>query len=232
MKKKILFAMALMMMSLATIPAFAQNDADAQKKAEAQKKADESIRKKAAGWVESLQLNDAAKEGRVTEVIFTHLKAIRDWHNAHNGMIPAGSINPTTGKKLSNVEREIIADSGQPASIRQALLDGLNADLTPEQVEQILDKYTVGKVAFTLKAYKEIVPDMSAEDEKYITDNLKEARLMSIDYKNMRAISGIFEIYKTKNEQYFTKTGREWRQIYSAYVKKLREQKEAEKKKN
>jgi hypothetical protein len=178
--------------------------------------------KKATQWVASLNLNDVAKQQRVTNVIATHLQAIADWHNAHLNLIPDGSINPLTGKKLSAVDRQIIADSGQPASIRQALLDGLNADLSPEQVEQILDLYTIGKVAFTMKAYREIVPDMSAEDEAVLMNNLKEARLMAIDYKNMKAISGIFEIFKTKNEQYFTQTGRDWRTIYKAYVEKLK----------
>ncbi|MBP5277035.1 MAG: DUF3826 domain-containing protein [Prevotella sp.] len=191
---------------------------------------DEGSLKKAAGWAKNLNLNDAAKEERVTKVIATHLAAIRDWHNSHGNMIPDGAINPTTGKKLSAMDRSVIADSSQPASIRQALLDGLNADLTPEQVEQVLDMYTIGKVAFTFKAYKEVCPTMTAEDEKVILDNLKQARLMAVDYKNMKQISAIFEIFKTKNEQYFTNTGRDWRTMYSAYVKKLKAQKEAEQK--
>ncbi|MBR1400193.1 MAG: DUF3826 domain-containing protein [Prevotella sp.] len=192
---------------------------------------DEGSMKKATGWVTSLQLNDKAKEERLIRVIATHLVAIRDWHNDHGNMIPDGAINPLTGKKLSSLDRMVIADSSQPASIRQALLDGLNADLTPEQVEQVLDLYTVGKVAFTMKAYKEMVPDMTAEDEAVLTKNLKEARLMAVDYKNMKEISAIFEIFKTKNEQYFTNSGRDWRTMYSAYVKKLKAQKEAEKNK-
>ncbi len=191
---------------------------------------DEGSLKKATGWVANLKLNDQAKEERLTKVIATHLAAIREWHNTHGNMIPDGAVNPTTGKKLSAMDRMVIADSSQPASIRQALLDGLNADLTPEQVEQVLDMYTVGKVAFTMKAYKEIVPDMTAEDEKVLMDNLKQARLMAIDYKNMKQISAIFEIFKTKNEQYFTNSGRDWRTMYSAYVKKLKTQKEAEQK--
>ncbi len=191
---------------------------------------DEGSMKKATGWVNSLNLNDKAKEERVTKVIATHLAAIRDWHNTHGNMVPDGAINPTTGKKLSALDRMVIADSSQPASIRQALLDGLNADLTPEQVEQVLDMYTIGKVAFTMKAYKEVVPDMTKEDEEYILNNLKEARLIAVDYKNMKAISAIFEIYKTKNEQYFTKSGRDWHTMYGAYVKKLKAQKEAEQK--
>lgn len=191
---------------------------------------DEGSLKKATGWVANLKLNDQAKEERLTKVIATHLAAIREWHNTHGNMIPDGAINPTTGKKLSAMDRSVIADSSQPASIRQALLDGLNADLTPEQVEQVLDMYTVGKVAFTMKAYKEVVPDMTAEDEKVLMDNLKQARLMAIDYKNMKQISAIFEIFKTKNEQYFTNSGRDWRTMYRAYSNKLKAQKEAQQK--
>lgn len=185
----------------------------------------EGSMKKATGWVEKLQLNDKSKEERIIQIIATHLTAISDWHNAHADMIPDGAINPQTGKKLSALERQVIADSSQPSSIRQTLLDGLNADLTPGQVEQVLDFYTVGKVAFTMKAYKEIVPDMTAEDETFLMNNLKEARLMAVDYKNMKEISAIFEIFKTKNEQYFTNSGRDWRTMYSVYVKALKERK-------
>ncbi len=186
---------------------------------------DEGSMKKATGWVSNLNLNDKAKEERVINIIAKHLSAIRDWHNTHTDMIPDGAINPQTGKKLSALDRMVIADSSQPKSIRQELLDGLNAELTPEQVEQVLDLYTVGKVAFTMKAYKEIVPDMTAEDETVLMNNLKEARLMAIDYKNMKEISAIFEIFKTKNEQHFTNSGREWRTIYKNYVKRIKEQK-------
>lgn len=186
---------------------------------------DEGSMKKAAGWVSELQLGDKAKEERVTQVIAKHLSAIREWHNEHANMIPDGAINPQTGNKLSALDRQVIADSSQPASIRQELLDGLNAELTPAQVEQVLDLYTVGKVAFTMKAYKEIVPDMTAEDEAFVMNNLKEARLMAIDYKNMKEISAIFEIFKTKNEQYFTNSGRDWRTMYREYVQKMKSKK-------
>ncbi len=183
---------------------------------------DEGSMKKAAGWVASLQLKDNDKESRLTNTIAKHLAAIRDWHNTHDNMIPDGAINPETGKKLSALHRMMIADSAQPDSIRQQLLDGLNAELTPDQVEQVLDLYTVGKVAFTMKAYREIVPDMTADDETVLMNNLKEARLMAIDYKNMKEISAIFEIYKTKNEQYFTNSGRDWRTMYRNYVHRIK----------
>ena len=69
---------------------------------------DEGSLKKATGWVANLKLNDQAKEERLTKVIATHLAAIREWHNTHGNMIPDGAINPTTGKKLSAMDRSVI----------------------------------------------------------------------------------------------------------------------------
>lgn len=185
---------------------------------EAKTKSDEDQEKKAAEWVASLQLNDAAKEDRVKELIAIHLKTIRDWHNGHPfTTVPAG-INPATGKPLSELDRQIIANSAMPASVHQNLMRGLRGELTEEQVEAILDRYTVGKVAFTLKGYKAIVPDLTAKEETFILANLKEAREQAIDFKNMKQISAIFEIYKTKCEQYLNANGRNWRALYKAYT--------------
>ena len=99
------------------------------------------------------------------------------------------------------------------------------ARLTEEQVEQILDKYTVGKVAFTLKGYQAIVPDMTEEETAFVLEQLKLAREQAIDYKNMKQISAIFEIYKTKCEQYFNEHGRNWRQMFKDYVNKRKAEK-------
>src|SRR5688572_15140747 len=92
-------------------PATLGSDDAAAKSAAARAKSDAEQEKKAAEWVGSLKLADAAKEGRVTEVITTHLKTIRDWHNEHPyTTVPAG-INPVTGKPLSQLDRQMIATS-------------------------------------------------------------------------------------------------------------------------
>ena len=76
-----------------------QNDANTNARIispDAKAKSDADQEKKAAEWVTSLTLNDAAKETRLKEVIATHLKTIRDWHNEHPfTTVPAG-INPVT----------------------------------------------------------------------------------------------------------------------------------------
>lgn len=190
-------------------------------------KSDADQDNKAAEWVASLTLNDAAKEARIRKVIATHLKSIRDWHNEHPfTTVPAG-INPLTGNKLTELDRQIIANSAIPETVHKNLMDGLQKELTDTQVEAILDKHTVGKVAFTLNGYKAIVPNLTGEEEATLLKNLKLAREQAMDYKNMNQISAIFEIYKTKNEQYLNSNGRSWKQMYKDYTNKIKAEKAA-----
>ena len=226
MKKLKVFA--ILLVSFLAFSATSQTTADVQKANEAKIKSDEDVVKKAGEWVTSLNLNDAAKEARVKDVVITHLKAIRDWHNEHPfTTVPAG-INPVTGNKLSDLDRQVIANSAMPRSIHENLMSGLRKDLTEEQVELILDKYTIGKVAFTLNGYRSIVPNLTAKEEAEILKNLKQAREQAVDYKNMNQVSAIFEIYKTKNEQYLNNNGRNWREMYKAYTDAVKAKKAAD----
>jgi hypothetical protein len=230
-KVNIIVAMAMAGCML-TASSIAQNQTGATTtttSTESKAKSDEGVDAKAAEWVASLNLNDTAKAGRLKDVIATHLKTIRDWHNEHPPTtVPAG-INPVTGNKLSDLDRQVIANSAMPKTVHENLMTGLRKDLTEEQVEAILDKYTIGKVAFTMKAYKEIVPNMTEKEESTILGYLKQAREQAIDYKNMNQISAIFEIYKTKSEQYLNSNGRSWRQMYKEYTDAIKAKKAADK---
>jgi hypothetical protein len=200
-------------------------------KEEADVKANAELGKKAAEWTVELHLTDPLKEKNVREAIATHLIAVRDWNNEHPfTTVPAG-INPATGNRLSELDRQVIANSAMPASVHEKLMTALRNNLSAEQVEAVLDKYTIGKVGFTLKGYQAIVTDLTKEEEAKITEYLKQAREQAIDYKSMKQISAIFEIYKTKCEQYLNSNGRNWRQLFKAYVDKVKTQKEAEQQK-
>lgn len=182
----------------------------------------EEILEKTSSWAKELNLENFEKESNVANAIATHLIEVRDWHNSHPyTTVPAG-INPKTGEPLSDLDRSIIADSAMPKSVHDTLMATLKANLTEAQIETILDKYTIGKVAFTMKAYREIVTDMTPEEDAELLKNLKEAREIAIGFKSMKQISAIFEIYKTKNEQYLNSNGRSWRQLYKDYVKRIR----------
>ncbi|WP_293901366.1 MULTISPECIES: DUF3826 domain-containing protein [unclassified Sphingobacterium] len=186
--------------------------------------------KKSQEWIAELKLANPAKEEKIKSLIFSHLIAVKEWHNSHPfSTVPAG-INPYTGEKLSDMDRSIIADSAQPDSIHNNLMAGLRQELEEQQVAFILDKYTIGKVDFTLKGYKAIVPDLTAVEEQTIRKNLEEAREKAIDYKGIKQVSAIFEIYKNKCEAYLNANGRNWRQLFKDYVAKVKAEKEKQQK--
>jgi len=190
---------------------------------------DTALENKASAWAAALQLNDNAKTKKIQEAILTHLTAVKDWHNNNAFTLVPEGINPATGNKFSELDRQVIICSTKPKSVHDNLMLVLKAELDSAQVEMILDKYTVGKVAFTLGGYKAIVPDLTAKEETEILKNLKQAREQAIDYKSMKEISAIFEIYKTKCEQYLNNNSRNWRQLYKTYTDKIKAEKEAAK---
>lgn len=194
---------------------------------ERQMRSDEGLDKKAAEWIGKLELNDSQKEQRLTKVVATHLKEVRDWHNAHPVSTVPDGIEPNRGVKMNTIEREVIAASAKPDSIHRRLMEGLRSDLSEEQVEQVLDLYTVDKVEFTMNGYRSIVPDLTADDEAELYKLLKQAREQAVDYKSMKQISQIFDIYKTKCEMYFYQTNRNWKAMYKAYTDKRKAEKAA-----
>src|SRR5579864_4417527 len=98
------YAMALFL--LVPVVGSAQSDSTKFQSADTIAKANAELEKKAADWTAELKLADATKEKRVAAAIATHLKAIRDWNNEHPfTTVPAG-INPATGNKLSQMDRQ------------------------------------------------------------------------------------------------------------------------------
>lgn len=191
---------------------------------------DTALENKATSWTAALQLNDNIKAKKIQDAILAHLTAVKDWHNNNPFTLVPEGINPANGNKLSELDRQVIICSARPKSVHDNLMAVLKTELDSVQVETILDKYTIGKVAFTLQGYKAIVPGLTAKEETEILKNLKQAREQAIDYKSMKEISAIFEIYKTKCEQYLNNNGRNWRQLFKTYVDKTKAEKEAAKK--
>ncbi|MES2776546.1 MAG: DUF3826 domain-containing protein [Bacteroidota bacterium] len=208
MKKKICFCLVIVMCCAVFTTAFAQDVTIP----------DTAQITQAKEWIKSLNLGDAEKEARVINVVAIHLTTIRNWNNTHPAStVPAG-INPATGQRLSDMDRQVIANSAMPESVHKNLMEGLRKDLAEEQVEQVLDKYTIGKVQFTMNGYHSIVPNMTPKEDSVILAFMKQAREQAVDFKNMKQISAIFEIYKTKSEQYLNMNGRNWREMYKAYT--------------
>lgn len=190
--------------------------------------ADESVLKKAREIIAALNLTDEKTANLAVTAVYNHRRAVRDWHNTHPyTIIP--EKDKATGRKLSKVEREMMADKSIPASVHARLVKDLNRVLTPEQVEKVFDEYTVGKVAFTMKGYYAIVPDLTDQEAAVLEGYLKQAREEALECKSMKSISQVFEGYKTKCEQYLNSNGRDWKKLFKDYVNKRNAEKAAQK---
>lgn len=81
-----------------------------------------------------------------------------------------------------------------------------------------------------MAGYHAVLPDLTEEEAAVILDYMKEVREMAVDYKSMKQISVIFEIYKTRSEQYLNSKGRNWRQLYRDYGQARKADKQKQKK--
>jgi Protein of unknown function (DUF3826) len=152
-----------------------------------------ALNKRVAGIVDSLNLDDAAKQERIRNVIATDLRAVRNAHNAGLLLDPA---------------------------IHKEFISGLQADLTPDQVEVVKNDLTINKLPITLKVYHQILPNLKPADDAKIIDELKQAREQSLDVKNADEMTPIFKKYKTEIEHYLDQQGYDWNSSYKAFVDK------------
>ncbi|HTB83515.1 MAG TPA: DUF3826 domain-containing protein [Candidatus Sulfotelmatobacter sp.] len=152
---------------------------------------DAALNKRVAGIVDSLNLTNTSQQERISSVLTAFLRAVRDAHNA--------------GLQLDPV-------------VHPKFVAGLQADLTPEQVESVKDRLTANKLPITFKVYHQILPNLKPEDDAKILAWLQEAREQSLDAKNVEDMTPIFKKYKTEIEHYLDKQGYDWDKSYKAFV--------------
>ena len=78
-----------------------------------------------------------------------------------------------------------------------------------------------------MKGYHAIVPDLTEKEAAVLEGYLKQAREEALECRRMKAVSQVFEIYKTKCEHYLNANGRDWRALFKAYVDKRNAEKRA-----
>jgi hypothetical protein len=150
-----------------------------------------ALGKRVAGIVDSLDLNDAAKEEQVSNIIGADLWAVRDAHNAGLQLDP---------------------------SVHQKFVAGLEANLTSNQVESVKNQLTANKVPITFKVYQQIIPNLKPEENAKILAELKQAREESLDVKNVEDMNPIFKHYKEEIQNYLEQQGYDWNAAYKKFV--------------
>jgi len=163
----------------------------------AEEKYTKVIEARTDGIVKSLGLVDANKVAKVHDIIIAQYRALNSWHDANDAKLKAAR-----------------GDTNAVAQIRASLktlhanfLAKLSENLTPEQVDEIKDKMTYGKVQFTYTGYLTQYPDLSDANKKEILELLKQAREEAMDGGSAAEKTAIFQRYKGKINNYLSKQG-------------------------
>src|SRR5215469_1545121 len=163
----------------------------------AEEKYTKVIEARTDGIVKSLGLVDANKVAKVHDIIIAQYRALNSWHDANDAKLKAAR-----------------GDTNAVAQIRASLkvlhdnfLAKLSENLTPDQVDQVKDKMTYGKVQFTYTGYLTQYPDLSDANKKEILELLKQAREEAMDGGSAAEKTAIFQRYKGKINNYLSKQG-------------------------
>jgi Protein of unknown function (DUF3826) len=167
----------------------------------------QAVEKRTEDILLQLDLKDASKSNRVTDIIIRQYRALR----ARDEIISTATL--PLSPKSDAIRDEIYQAVSKP--LHEQFLVKLSAVLTPEQVEQVKDKMTYNKVKVTYDAYLEIVPNLTDTDKAKILELLKDAREVAMDGGSASQKSEIFQSYKNKINDYLDAHGHDVAKAYA-----------------
>jgi Protein of unknown function (DUF3826) len=155
------------------------------------------IESRTDGILKTLALSDTNKAARVHDLIIAQYRALNAWHTENDPKLKAARRD-----KAATAE---IRDSLK--KLHQSFLAGLAENLTPEQIEQVKDKTTYGKVQFTYAGYCAQYSNLSEANKQEILRLLKEAREEAMDGGSAKEKTAVFQRYKGVINNYLSKQG-------------------------
>jgi hypothetical protein len=182
-----------------------------------------TIEKRAQDVLTALHLNDPSKAARVHDTMIAQYRALNAWHDANDARLGIRFRNAAEKKTPRATPEEADHARSELKALHDQFLARLAADLTPEQVEQVEDKMTYGKVAVTYNAYLEIVPGLTDAEKAHILALLKDAREQAIDGGSEKEKSAIFKKYKGKINVFLTADGHDVSKAYKEWGERQKE---------
>jgi hypothetical protein len=219
--------LSLVLAGVALIPATAAEAPATPPAAATQKRADD----KAGRLLGALKLDDAAKAGRVKDLLGGWYLTIWAWHQENDPKLKelwtqwnqARAVVPKDEFPAEVIAHQMDALYASLKPAYQSFIGKLSAELTPEQVDVIKETWSRSPGAKrTYAAYLEIVPDLTAEQKKVIHDRMLLAREDAMLTDADKEIVNIFKRHKVKVEAYVGSL--EWAKLHRAFANRGKEQ--------
>jgi Protein of unknown function (DUF3826) len=156
-----------------------------------------AIEGRTADILKILALNDTNKIAKVHDSIIAQYRALNAWHDANDAKLKAA-------RKDTNATEQIRSSL---KTIHNDFLARLSEHLSTEQIDQVKDKMTYGKVQFTFNGYVTQYPELSEAHKQKILEFLKEAREEAMDGGSAEEKTAVFQRYKGKINNYLDDAG-------------------------
>ncbi len=165
--------------------------------ADAEAKYTAAINGRTADILKILALTDADKAAKVRDTIIAQYRSLKAWHEENDAKLK-------TAKADTNAVAQI---RGSLKTLHASFLARLAENLSPEQIEQVKDKMTYGKVQFTFAGYASQYPGLSAANRQKILELLKQAREEAMDGGSAAEKTAVFTKCKGKINNFLSKQG-------------------------
>jgi hypothetical protein len=167
-----------------------------------------TITERADKIVAPLGIEDAAKLTRVRDLIVNQYRSLSAIHAARDAKIAEAAKAPgdaLVAEAWRNVARQEADLKLFP--LHRQFVSKLEAELTPEQVNQVKDGLTYGVVPITFKRYCELLPELTVEQRAEVLANLLEAREYAMDAGSSDEKHAWFGKYKGRINNFISAAG-------------------------
>jgi hypothetical protein len=182
-----------------TAPAAATSDAEAQYNKDINKRGDDTIA--------ALKLDDAAKAERVKQLVMNQYRSLRALHDARDAKLKEIGKDDKAAIDKTKADTEVAIKP-----LHDEFVSKLNAELTPEQVEIVKDKMTMGRLHHDWGGFTDMLPDLTDAQKQYISAQLKEARDIAMDKGSAKEKHAVFDKYRGRINNYLSKQGYDLKQ--------------------
>lgn len=156
-----------------------------------------------------LNINDAAKEEKVTHIIRDQYSDLNDIYAVRDAKLKAIKTANADNKEAFEAAKakEATKVDTKLAKLHKKYIARLSAQLNEQQVDQVKNGMTYGVLPITYKAYQEQILTLNEEQKKQILTWLTEAREHAMDAESSDKKHAWFGKYKGRINNYLSAAG-------------------------
>lgn len=171
-----------------------------------------TINERADKIVAKIEGLDAKKATQVRDAIagqYLQLSELQEKQDAQLTALKAKPQDEKTAAEKKKIEAEVAASRDK---LHKKYLSKLSRTITPNQVDQVKDGMTYGVLPITMKAYQEMLPDLTEAQKTQIMTWLTEAREHAMDAGSSKEKHAWFGKYKGRINNYLSAQGVDMKQ--------------------